>query len=284
MKVGLFITGNKSEYILENINFTPKFIVTYVDVNAKDISYHQIEKYCSEKNVPLILRKNIVQKHYDEVDKIFVIGWQYLLKDNLDKLITIHDSILPDYRGFCPVVNSLLNKEKVLGATAFRPCEEIDAGDVYIQKSTVIYYPIKLKAAYFKVSKFYVDIMHEIIETNPKPFPQLGSPTYSIWRDLEDLIIDWTQSADEIHSFVDALDIDYLRARTNYKNEVIYITDVKVVNLKFENIKGNEGKLWSLKNNQPIVLTGNNCIQILRAYHPDGCSQVKFNRLREKLK
>jgi methionyl-tRNA formyltransferase len=43
------------------------------------------------------------------------ISWRWMLK--VSNLIVIHDSLLPKYRGFSPLVNMLINGEDTLGVT-----------------------------------------------------------------------------------------------------------------------------------------------------------------------
>ena len=49
---------------------------------------------------------------------------------------------MPKYRGFAPLVNSLVNGEKIIGVTALFASEEYDNGDIIMQSSVDITYPI----------------------------------------------------------------------------------------------------------------------------------------------
>ena len=44
-------------------------------------------------------------------------------------MIIFHDSLLPKYRGFAPLVNSLINQEKEIGVTAIKASQNYDEGD-----------------------------------------------------------------------------------------------------------------------------------------------------------
>lgn len=48
----------------------------------------------------------------------FAIGWRWLIK-NETNLVVFHDSLLPKYRGFAPLVNSLIKKELKGGGNSF---------------------------------------------------------------------------------------------------------------------------------------------------------------------
>ncbi|TNZ67601.1 formyltransferase family protein, partial [Vibrio parahaemolyticus] len=50
---------------------------------------------------------------------VLAVSWRWMIRDVEDnKLIVFHDSILPRYRGFAPLVNSLINGEHEIGVTA----------------------------------------------------------------------------------------------------------------------------------------------------------------------
>ncbi|GAL67611.1 formyltransferase family protein [Jejuia pallidilutea] len=55
------------------------------------------------------------------------VSWRWLIQlPENKKLIVLHDSLLPKYRGFAPLVNALKNGEKYLGVTALFASNEYD--------------------------------------------------------------------------------------------------------------------------------------------------------------
>ena len=71
---------------------------------------------CLHKKIKCIDRSQVV---FDENEDIIMIaaGWRWLLPST-EKLIVLHDSLLPRYRGFNPLVSQLIDKEERLGVTA----------------------------------------------------------------------------------------------------------------------------------------------------------------------
>lgn len=133
----------------------------------------------------------------------FAIGWRWLIKDERN-LIVFHDSLLPKYRGFAPLVNYLINNENLGGVTALFASSEYDKGDIIAQKSFEINYPIKINEAIEKIEPLYFELVDEIF-TKIKSCEQLNSKkqdeskaSYSLWLDNEDYFIDWSWSADKI--------------------------------------------------------------------------------------
>ena len=60
---------------------------------------------------------------------------------NLKKIIILHDSYLPEYKGWAPTVNYLINGSKYLGVTAFQATNVVDTGGIYQQLRKKISYP-----------------------------------------------------------------------------------------------------------------------------------------------
>jgi len=50
----------------------------------------------------------------------------------------VHDSLLPKYAGFSPLIWALINGEKQVGVTAHMMDEDFDAGDIVLQWSTPV--------------------------------------------------------------------------------------------------------------------------------------------------
>jgi methionyl-tRNA formyltransferase len=48
--------------------------------------------------------------------------------------INLHASLLPDYRGAAPINWAIINGEKTTGLTTFKLRQEIDTGDILLQK------------------------------------------------------------------------------------------------------------------------------------------------------
>ena len=68
------------------------------------------------------------------------------IKSN-NTLIVIHDSILPTYRGYLPLVSQLIDGQKEIGVTAILANENFDEGDIVHISKTKINYPITINDA-----------------------------------------------------------------------------------------------------------------------------------------
>ena len=104
-----------------------------------------VKKEAKKFGVPIYQPQDITEKKFIEELKKFsadffvVVGFGNILtKEILDiprfSCLNIHASHLPKYRGAAPVKRAIVNGEKKTGVTIIRMNEEMDAGDVVLQK------------------------------------------------------------------------------------------------------------------------------------------------------
>ena len=126
----------------------------------------------NENSINVTERK--IDFDYSVHDFVFAAGWRWLIKGvAANQLIIIHDSLLPKYRGFCPLFNALLNKESHVGVTALFGSDKYDAGGIITQSKIKVKYPIKITEAVDLISVLYQDIANTIvgyIKNNHIPF------------------------------------------------------------------------------------------------------------------
>jgi methionyl-tRNA formyltransferase len=121
---------------------------------------------------------------------------------DVKNLIVLHDSLIPRYRGYAPLVSALVNGEREVGVTALLGAPEIDHGDVIAQKSLAVCYPAKINDVIDRIAKLYSEIVLELVAQLKATGSVTATPqdhtraTYSLWRDEEDYNMDWTASAE----------------------------------------------------------------------------------------
>ncbi len=260
------------------------FIVFARDKNVLEDYSTKIEELAAQNNI----------KAYEKSDRyifrskyIIAISWRWLIPINKESiLITLHDSLLPKYRGFAPLVNQLINKEPELGVTAIVSDAEYDKGSVITQLKTKVNYPLRIEDAISKVSILYVDVLknviQQVIEDNSfKTVAQDESEaTYSLWRDEEDYRINWNSNAKEIQNFIYSVGYPYKGASTYVMNKKIRINnavelnDLKVVNRDV-------GKIIFMDDNFPVVICGKGLLKITEAtYDENGRSIFPLKKFR----
>lgn len=254
------------EFDLSNVNC----VISYRDINVEKDYYDDIKNLCKERKI------NFCDKDdsYNLKDKnIFVIGWRWMIYGE-DKFFVFHDSLLPKYRGFSPVVAQLINKEEKLGVTCLYASGEFDKGEVVEQKSISIEYPITISEAIDKTSSLYWSIFKNVysklldgteIATSKQ---NEDEATYSLWRDELDYKIDWTKDSSYIRRFIDSVGYPYKGALTSIEGKIIRVLDAEEYpDCRIEN--RNYGKIIFLKEGSPVVVCGNGLLKITKAVYED---------------
>lgn len=281
--------GYKSlEFILnKNASYMIKFVVCAKDEAVQEDYYQIIHNLCLENNIPFIDRRVFDYKNNSNVDLVVAISWRWLLIDFNVKVIVFHDSLLPKYRGFNPLVSCLIEGERQIGVTALIANDEMDAGNIVGQKSIDISYPIKIKDAIDLISVLYAQLLDDVLEDfcNKKliEIPQdHNSATFSLWRNAEDYKIDWSENSSKILRLINAVGFPYNFASTIYNEQEISVLEVseqKNVNI----VNRVPGKILKIIDNKPSIVCGEGILQIEKAYYRNTDANVKFNLLRIRL-
>lgn len=135
------------------------FVVGSEDANVQQDYYKEIRDLCASNKITFFNRK---EKYTVDSDFCIAISWRWIIKTGHSKLVVLHDSLLPKYRGFAPLVNCLVNGETTIGVTALFATAEYDKGDIIAQRSAEITYPIKISMAINIISACYNELLGEV--------------------------------------------------------------------------------------------------------------------------
>ena len=122
------VISNKSK--AKGLNYAKKY-----RINKKIISYRNIEN--AEKNILSILKKN-------KIDLICLAGFMKILTNNFikkfkGKILNIHPSLLPKYKGLNTHLRAINNNEKLTGCTVHYVSSKLDSGKIILQKEVRIF-------------------------------------------------------------------------------------------------------------------------------------------------
>lgn len=291
-KIVLYLMNKKGYSVLKALldnKFTNyiEYIVGAKDKNVKEDYFQYIKDLCLDNDIEFYERK------INEIPKFdgckIAIGWRWIISDS-EKLIVFHDSLLPKYRGFSPLVNMLINGEKEIGVTSLFAEKSYDTGDIIYQTSKKITYPINIKEAIDEVSSLYsklaIKITEEIINDHklPRTKQDESKASYSLWRDYDDYFIDWNNSSEKIKRKVDAVGFPYKGAKAFLNDKEITINRCETVSdLNIEN--RDIGKVIYKENNKPIVVCGEGLLKIIEAIYTDSKKTIlPINKFRSRFK
>ena len=255
-----------------------------------------VEDYSKEiKSLAELNAINIFNRIGEQCSKLtsryaFAIGWRWLIDvSKHETIIVFHDSLLPKYRGFAPLVAQLINGELIIGVTAIIASERYDEGPIVSQESIEVTYPIKIADAIDMVSERYANQIKAILSKIDSDEPlglteqEHSRATYSVWRDDEDLRIDWSKSSEEVRRFVDSTGHPFKGAFSIIDEKRVVILDVEEepdLNFEFRHV----GKTIMFNNEEPIVICGKGLIRITAAkWFETGKIVKKWPKFRTRL-
>lgn len=292
MSVTFFIMTQKGFFVLSDL--IKKGLIEMVElvVIGKDSQVQndfskEIEDLCVSNNLNYTWNNLPV-----EIQSVYsiAISWRWLIVQKKSKLIVLHDSLLPKYRGFAPLVNSLINGESEIGVTAIFASDEYDRGEVILQKKAVISYPLKIEHAIDRITPLYSEIVLEILYDLKNKFCLKSIPqkedeaSYSLWREEEDYKIDWSKCSHEIERFVNAVGNPYKGASALMEFEKIRIQDVSIIQ-DVAIMNRDVGKIIFFDDKKPVVVCGEGLLKIINAtFDSTGKSIFPLKKFRIKFK
>ena len=127
-KIAVVISNNSDAFILERAKNH--------DIPAKFISHKSKERHLFDYEITLILKKH-------KVDLVLLIGFMRILSSEFckewnKKIINVHPSLLPKYKGLHAVEQAMEAGEQYTGATVHYVTEELDGGPIIIQSKVPI--------------------------------------------------------------------------------------------------------------------------------------------------
>ncbi|MBK6732241.1 MAG: methionyl-tRNA formyltransferase [Bacteroidetes bacterium] len=228
---------------------------------------NEIIAICKQNNI-LYFERN--ERPTINSDYSIAISWRWLIHENSLKIIVLHDSLLPKYRGHASLVNMLINKEKEIGVSAIFASKEYDSGDIISQSSIPINYPIKISTAIDLVIENYIALVLEIFITllSGKTLTSIAQEealaSYSLWRDEDDYLINWKNDSNDILNFINAVSSPYKGAATYINGlQKIRILDAAIeTDVQIEN--RDIGKVIFTRDKYPVIVCGSGLLKLNR--------------------
>lgn len=280
------IKENKKEYIAG--------VVSFHEIGVQKDYFECIKNVCREEGMPFYewktIKDNLISIIKEKnVTSCIAVSWRYLLplyvnKYLEDNLIIFHDSLLPKYRGFAPLVTAMICGDGEVGASVIFATEKADCGEIILQKAFNIDKSMRIHDVIKKMAKIYVELANDLIDgiiagaIYSKPQND-DDATYSIWRDEEDYWIDWKWSADRILRCVNALGYPYKGAKTVIDGAIIRIVEAHVEKNDIKFAIRTPGKIWAIDNGCATVVCGSGLLTVKKAFDEKG-NVYMFKKIR----
>lgn len=227
-----------------------------------------VEDLARANGIPVHLAKRPDAELMDRVkraepDIIVANNWRTWLPRELYDLpphgtLNLHDSLLPKFTGFSPVIWALISGASEVGLTAHRMDEGLDTGDVLVQQAVAIGprdTSTQLVQATIDIIPEVLSEALELIESGDAIWtPQdLADRTFFHKRAEIDDRIDWTWPAEDIDRFVRALVDPYPNAYTYFKGQRLRIVQASVSQCRYG---GTPGRVFIREGNGMVIVAG----------------------------
>ena len=270
--IALYLITYKGLKVLENIvehNLMEQlnYVCIGKDQNIENDYSREIEDLCIKFKISYFFNnaKNTISHN----GYYIAISWRWIITGP-NPIIVLHDSLLPKYRGFAPLVNSIKNGESEIGVTALLANENYDTGPIIMKEAIPITYPIKILRAIELISSLYSKIVIDLFlllrnEIEIKAIPQEEKEaTYSLWLDHDDYQINWNLDSNSILRFIYALGFPYLGARTKIGEKEIIIKEAEISS-DITIVNRTPGKVIFINEGKPTVVCGVGLLKIIQA-------------------
>lgn len=120
-----------------------------VNKRGNKITYCPVKKYTLENNLEIYQPVDInsaesidLLKNFD-IDYIVVVAYGQIIKKEIralakKKIVNIHASLLPKYRGAAPIHRAIMNRDEETGVTIMEVGPGLDKGQMFLKASTKI--------------------------------------------------------------------------------------------------------------------------------------------------
>jgi methionyl-tRNA formyltransferase len=248
MRVVLFGYQTWGHRTLEALLASEHDVVLVVTHPASEHPYEQIwndsvADLAAAHGVPTVVRDRPdeeVARRVKETDPDVIVAtnWRTWIPPHIHEMprhgtLNVHDSLLPAYAGFAPLVWAVINGESEVGVTAHMMTEELDAGDIVLQRAIPVG-PVDTSADLFhRTVELFGPITVDglaLISSGKIDWAKQDRSKASFFhkRADEDNRIDWTWPVEDLANLVRALPDPYPNAYTYRGGERIRITAATV--------------------------------------------------------
>ncbi len=206
-----------------------------------------VKQYALDNNLEVITPDSVNTDEFlsllkeKNIDFIVVVAFGQLIKENLleaykNKIINLHPSSLPKYRGASPVQYTLLNGDEKTHASAMLIEKGMDSGDILSQKEVEINKDDDFTSLSEKLSKLGAQTILEsilnyddLIEKRIKQDDDKATFTKKITKEMGK--IDFNQTKEEIINKIRAF-VEFPKAYFSYKDQSVKILKASPVEIE----------------------------------------------------
>jgi methionyl-tRNA formyltransferase len=226
-----------------------------------------VAELAEKHGVPVLIRSKpddlVEPLRAVDPDVIVATNWRTWIPPEVFTLprlgtLNVHDSLLPAYAGFSPLIWALINGEPEVGVTAHMMDEVLDAGDIVIQRSVPVGPTDTTTDLFYRTLELFGPITTDglaLIATGRTDWVKQDRSKASFFhkRSIEDSRIDWTWPAEEIERLVRAQSDPYPNAFTYRGGERLRVVSAAVSEGRYG---GTPGRIFIREGDGVVIVAG----------------------------
>ncbi len=213
-------------------------LFTHEDDPDEEIWFRTPVMLAKKHDIPVYMPESLKGEKWVSVirnlkpDVIFSFYYRKMIPNSILEIprvgaFNLHGSLLPQYRGRCPVNWVIIAGEAKTGVTLHYMVEKPDAGDIVAQKEVSIEFDDDVLSVYRKLvraaKELMLDVLPKIKAGTFERLVQTGPSSYFGGRRPEDGLIDWKQDAVAIYNLTRAVTHPYPGAFTYLDGRKLFI-------------------------------------------------------------
>ena len=263
-------------------NFDVKLVVSSKDKkrSRNKVSPTEVKKYATDHGINVVTPDSVNTEDFVkeleklDIDFIVVVAFGQLIGDLLlerfdDRIINLHPSILPKYRGAAPMQFTLLNGDSKTAPTTMLIEKGMDSGDIL--KQDIV--DVDIKDDYYSLENKMSDLgslairdtlinFDELYKNRTKQDHDQATFTKKITKEMGK--INWNDDSFKIYNQIRAL-IDFPTAYFAYEDKNVKVLEAEIV----DSYDPNPGYVYESDPKKGIIIgTGDSAIKIEKIQFP----------------
>ncbi|MES2253012.1 MAG: formyltransferase family protein [Pseudomonadota bacterium] len=208
-------------YIIEETTHTIAAVVTHEHNPNEHIWFNSPKDLAIHHGIDVLTPETLKDKNIQtqinayQADVIFSFYYRNMIPEAILAhpplgAYNIHGSLLPKYRGRCPVNWAIIHGEAETGVTLHHMVKAADAGDIVDQEATAITENDTAGTVMHRMNSLAVTVLKRSLplirtQTAPRIAQDVTQATYFGGRSAKDSEINWSHTATDINNLVRAL-------------------------------------------------------------------------------
>jgi len=276
--LGYHNMGCRALKVLRELGVQVPAVFTHRDSAGENIWFQSLGQMAKEQGIAVYYPEDINQDKWvrliEELAPELILScyFRQMVKERILSIppkgaVNLHGSLLPKYRGRCPVNWQLVHGETMSGVTLHYMVKKADAGDIIAQERVEIAPRDTAQSLFSKLEDAAERVLRQYIPklldgTAPRIPQDHSKATYFGGRRPEDGKIDWSQDAQSIYNLIRAVTWPYPGAFCELEGRKLFIWDAEPLK---EADTGLPTGTVVVRDDEPMVQTGKGLLKILVA-------------------